>query len=111
MECRGSDGAYFGSHGNAPCPCSGVTWSGGPPGGRRHETGAATNPSDGRGTLQADRSLHTTNAFEIAAMMVGIMEESMMAGATPSQAELLELEAAREVRVLVGIYRRRGHAS
>ncbi|CAE7578360.1 hypothetical protein AK812_SmicGene29438 [Symbiodinium microadriaticum] len=41
-------------------------------------SGPRTTGGEEQWSAEADRSLHTTNAFEIAAMMVGIMEESMM---------------------------------
>ncbi|CAE7584118.1 ABCB1, partial [Symbiodinium sp. KB8] len=44
-----------------------------------------------RGTNRGGRPLPTPNAFEIAALTVGIMEESEQQGEPPSMAELLEL--------------------
>ena len=43
------------------------------------------------GTNRGGRPLPTPNAFEIAALTVGIMEESSQQGEQPSMAELLEL--------------------
>ena len=44
-----------------------------------------------QGTNRGGRPLPTPNAFEIAALTVGIMEESAQQGEPPSMAELLEL--------------------